>query len=169
MGLHQFAQSRLAWGLLLGFALLFEGTALTIQYALAYEPCINCVYQRTALLGIALAGFLGIIAPQKWPVRAIGWLVWAIAAIWGLLIAHELVELQNNPSPFHVCSFSPEFWVPLDQWFPWLLQPTGSCTDEHWVFLGQTMAEWTRVMFAGFSLAALVFAIPSLRPNKTVN
>ncbi|GLS84351.1 disulfide bond formation protein DsbB [Paraferrimonas haliotis] len=166
MSFTQFAHSRKSWGALLGFVVLFEACALTFQYLFDYQPCIMCVYQRAALLGIGLAAVIGSIRPAHWLWRSIAWLVWLIAATWGTQIAHELVQLQTNPSPFHVCSFTPEFWLPLDQWMPWLLQPTGSCTDELWQFAGLTMAQWTRVMFAGFTIAAVVFSKACLTWKK---
>ena len=47
-----------AWATLWLSALAFEVTALYFQYALGLAPCVKCIYQRTAMLGILFAGLI---------------------------------------------------------------------------------------------------------------
>ncbi|MGL4899353.1 MAG: disulfide bond formation protein B, partial [Shewanella sp.] len=97
-------------------------------------------------------------------VRILSALVWVVSATWGLKLALTLVEMQANPSPFSTCSFLPEFptWMPLHEWFPAVMLPTGMCTDVPWEFLGITMAQWMVVIFCGFLAMWLLFLVPML-------
>jgi disulfide bond formation protein DsbB len=56
----------------------------------------------------------------------------------------------------------PDFpeWMPLHEWFPSFLMPTGSCTDDVWSWLGLSMAQWTQMIFIAYLvvLAAVVAA-----------
>lgn len=82
----------------------------------------------------------------------------------GLKLALALVNMQNNPSPFATCSFLPEFptWMPLHEWFPAVMLPTGMCTDLPWRFMDVTMAEWMVVVFSTFLVIWLLFIVPIL-------
>ena len=117
-----------------------------------------------AVFGILAAGLIGMTAPKYRIVRILAAIVWAVSATWGLKLALSLVDMQTNPSPFSTCSFLPEFpaWMPLHEWFPSIMMPTGMCTDVPWVFMGVTMAEWMVVAFSGFLVAWLLFIVPIL-------
>lgn len=160
----RFTHSRLSWLLLAVTALLLELVALYFQYGMKLEPCVMCIYQRLALFGILMAGLIGMTAPKLTLVRILSALVWVISATWGLKLALTLVEMQANPSPFSTCSFLPEFptWMPLHEWFPAVMLPTGMCTDVPWEFLGITMAQWMVVIFCGFLAMWLLFLVPML-------
>lgn len=162
--LTRFAHSRIFWLLLGGTALFLEATAFYFQYVMKLEPCVMCIYQRLAVFGIFVAGLIGIMAPQYLIVRILAALAWAVSATWGLKLALALVDMQNNPSPFSTCSFLPDFpaWMPLHEWFPSIMLPTGMCTDAPWHFMGVTMAEWMVVAFSGFLVIWLLFIVPIL-------
>ena len=53
--LAELANKRTPWVLLALTALAFEITALFFQYSMGLEPCIMCIYQRTAMLGLLAA------------------------------------------------------------------------------------------------------------------
>lgn len=162
--LTRFAHSRSSWFILCGTALGLEATALYFQYVMKLDPCVMCIYQRLAIFGLVVAGLIGMTAPQYRIIRIVAALLWAASATWGLKLALSLVDMQNNPSPFATCAFLPEFpaWMPLHEWFPSVMLPTGMCTDLPWRFMGVTMAEWMVVVFSGFLVTWLIFLVPLL-------
>ena len=57
--LNTLAETRKAWLSLAIIATAFELIALYFQHALGLTPCIMCIYQRTAMLGLVAAGLIG--------------------------------------------------------------------------------------------------------------
>jgi protein dithiol:quinone oxidoreductase len=143
--------TRGAWIALALTGLLLEATALYFQYGLDLKPCVMCIYIRLATLGIVLAGVIGAIAPAKAPVQVLGFAIWAVAALEGVSLSRELIAIQQaGPYSLEVtCAFLPDFptWLPLHEWLPGLLMPTGTCTDDIWTWLGLSMAQWLRGIF----------------------
>jgi len=160
--------SRCSWLLLSGVAISFELIALFFQYVMGLEPCVMCIYQRTAILGIALAGLIGALAPSHAVIRWSGYLLWGYSAIRGLLIAIEHVEIQTTPSPFFTCDFAPNFpaWLKLDQLIPFFFKATGDCAEISWAFSGYTMSQWMIVIFGSFVAALVVVIVNRLRPSN---
>ena len=64
--------------LFLGSMLLFI-IALYFQHAMALDPCVKCVYQRVAVLGIAVAALIGGLGCKfvltRW-LGLVGWVRW---------------------------------------------------------------------------------------------
>ena len=159
----ELALSAKAWLLLAFTALAFELSALFFQYGLGLEPCIMCVYQRVAIWAIFLAGIITALAPKVILFRVIGYGLWGVGAIWGLLIAIEHVEMQQaSSSLFFTCEFIPNFptWAPLHEWIPALFAATGDCGEISWQFLGYSMPQWMVVIYGAytFALAVILFA-----------
>ena len=73
--LAQLPTQRTPWLLFTGIVFLLEVTALFFQYQMGLAPCIMCIYQRTAVLGLLGAGIIGATKPQSKLVRAIAYLV----------------------------------------------------------------------------------------------
>ncbi len=164
-----FAHSRLSWIVLFISALGLELSALFFQYVMELEPCVMCIYIRVAVLGLMIAGLVGIIGCQYRWIRFIGILIWGVSSVWGVKLAQELEVIQSGSSLFATCSFLPDFptWMPLHQWLPSVFMPTGMCTDIPWQALGLTMAQWMVVGFGLYVLALIVFFIPALRATHT--
>ncbi|EJS90878.1 disulfide bond formation protein B, partial [Pasteurella multocida subsp. multocida str. Anand1_buffalo] len=60
-------------------------------------------------------------------------------------------------------------FTPLDQWFPALFLPSGSCSEVTWQFLGFSMVQWIVVIFALYTLLlALIFIsqVKRLKPKQ---
>jgi disulfide bond formation protein DsbB len=134
--LSKITTSQRPWLLLAVTALCLEISALYFQYVLGLAPCIMCVYQRLAILAIFSAG-----------------------AIWGLIIAIEHVEMQENSgSLFFSCEFIPNFptWAPLHEWIPFLFEATGDCGEISWQFFNYSMPQWMIVVYALFSVTFAV-------------
>ncbi|WP_345873830.1 disulfide bond formation protein DsbB [Shewanella algae] len=164
----RFAHSRMAWGILALSALSLELAALYFQHVMHLEPCVMCIYQRLAVLGLLLAGIIGFLAPSVRPVRLVAALLWGVSASWGLRLAIELNDMQQNPSPFSTCSFLPDFpsSMPLHEWLPSIFMPTGMCTDIPWSFIGITMSQWMIVAFATYLVALMLYVVPILSKGR---
>ena len=165
--LIHFAQSRLAWLTLTLSAVLLLIIALFFQYGMSLNPCVMCIYQRLAVIGLILAGIVGCLGYRSRFFRLIAVLLWGISSIWGLKFAIDLVDLQMNPSPFATCAFLPEFpsWMPLHEWLPSVFMPSGMCTDAPWIFGGLSMGQWMIGIFSVYCIALVIFIIPTLMKN----
>ncbi|ART81251.1 disulfide bond formation protein B [Oceanisphaera profunda] len=162
--LFRFSRSRSAWALLtLGSALLLA-IALFFQYGLKMAPCVMCVYQRAALVGVMLAGALGWLAPRQPLLSSMALLGWLAAASKGLLLAKEHIHYQFNPSPFAKCTTVAEFpsWLPLERLLPSVFFPSGDCADVSWSWLGLSMPQWLLGIFAVLAALALLFIVVRL-------
>ncbi len=160
-----------AWLLLSVSALSLEVCALFFQYVMDLEPCIMCVYQRVAIAAIFLAGLFGFIGCQLLMTRIMAYSLWATGAIWGLFIALEHVEIQENAgSLFFSCDIFPNFptWAPLHEWIPFLFEATGNCGDINWQFLGYSMPQWMTVVYGIYTVGFAVIIASRLIHNKNL-
>lgn len=160
--IHTFSQRKLAWLLLLAFVILFELCALFFQHVMQLSPCVMCVYERVALLGVGGAAIIGLTCPSNKWVRWTGLALWGYSSLRGLQLALEHVGYQFNPSPFATCDIFPNFpsWAPLNQWVPWMFEPTGDCSKVVWQFLELSMPQWLVVIFSA-NLIALAIVVLS--------
>ncbi|GAA5213045.1 disulfide bond formation protein DsbB [Corallincola platygyrae] len=165
-------EKRWPWLLLGASALALELCALFFQYGMDLAPCIMCIYERVAMLGVLLTGFITAIAPQYLWLRLTGFAAWLVSGVWGLLLAWEHVQLQINPSPFNTCDFEPNFpsWLQLHHWLPVFFEATGDCGEIAWSFLGWSMPQWLVVSFVIYTLLAVVvlacWGISRLKANS---
>lgn len=160
-----YTQTRTAWLLLAASALGLGLAALWFQYGMALDPCVMCVYERLAVLGILFAGLLGALQPRLALLRWGGYLLWALSAGWGLRVALRHVGIQTDRAAALNCSFLPDFpaWMPLHEWLPALFLPTGYCDDVQWQWLSLTMAEWMVVVFGLYLLILGGVLVDTLR------
>lgn len=158
--LNKFVLNPLSWWLLALSALSLELCALYFQYVMGLEPCIMCIYQRVAIIGLFIAGVIGALGNKFFIARLIGFTVWVMSAVWGLQIAIEHVEMQTNAnSLFFTCDLVPNFpsWMPLHEWIPSLFAATGDCGEISWQFLGYSMPQWMIVVYATYTLLFALF------------
>lgn len=167
--LQFFTHSRFAWFLLFLSAFSLEGAALYFQYGLGYEPCVMCIYIRVAVLGIMLAGMIGMLMPKWWIFRFVGMSLWIVSAVWGTKLSFELNTMQVEPNPFATCSFFPDFpkSLPLDKWLPQVFEPTGMCGDATWQFMSVSMVQWMIIVFITYCFIWLAMLLPTLTPKRT--
>jgi disulfide bond formation protein DsbB len=151
------------WGLVVLSCLGLLGTALYFQYGLNMQPCIKCIYIRTAFAGVLLAGIIGLLAPKATLLRIIALAGMLAAAVFGILQAYELLEIEQllAEGGFFSCALFAEFptWLPLDKWLPAIFEPTGSCGDTSWQFLGESMAFWSAFALWGYAAVAAVLLL----------
>jgi len=165
--INQLSNRRLPWIMLALAALGLELAALYFQYQLNLPPCVLCVYERTAVMGILFSGVIAALAPWMLIFRGVAILIWGVSAGWGLQLAIKHTGMQLFPSPSNTCDFAANYpdWAKLDEWFPWLFQPTGFCEEIQWQFFGFTMPQTMIVVYALY-LLALLLVVLSQFPGK---
>ena len=158
-------RTRIPWLLVFGSAVLLESLALYFQYGMGLDPCVLCVYQRGAVLGIAIGGLVGAIYPRRLVLRLAGYLMIAASAALGLRFALQHVAVIDGSS--FECGFLPDFpsWLPLHEWLPALFQPTGMCGEIDWTLFGLAMPEVMIGIFAAY-LAAIGYGLIAELVNR---
>ena len=154
-----------SWLILALSALSLELCALFFQYAINLAPCIMCVYQRVAIGAIVLAGVIGFVGARYLLLRMIAYVLWGTGAVWGLLIAAEHVQMQEDSgSLFFSCEFIPNFpsIAPLHEWIPFLFEATGDCGDINWQLLNYSMPQWMIGVYATYTFMFAVIVINRL-------
>lgn len=159
---------RIGWFLLLMSALALEGTALYFQHGMGLQPCVMCIYERVAILGIAFSGLFGLLYPSAMILRLIALVIGLGSTIKGLSITLSHLDLQLHPAPWKQCSAFAEFpeTLPLDKWFPYFFQPHGSCREISWQFLGFSMVQWLVVIFSFYTLLLVILFISQVKRLK---
>lgn len=160
---------RRAWWLLALSAFALEAAALWFQYGMGLDPCVKCVYERIAVLGVLVAGVIGAVNPRAFAVRWFAYAIWGVSAGWGLRLALQHTGIQADPGNAFSCSFAAEFpsWAKLDEWLPALFQPTGYCDDVQWQWLSLSMAQWMVVVFSVYLLILLLVLIIDVRTSRS--
>ncbi|CDT90623.1 disulfide bond formation protein DsbB [Vibrio diabolicus] len=169
--LNQFSKGRLSWLLLLLFVVFFEACALYFQHVMMLAPCVMCIYERVAMMGVGVAAIVGLMAPNNPVFRWLGLIGWGLSSYKGLLLAQQHVDYQFNPSPFATCDLFVTFpsWAPLNQWVPWMFEAYGDCSKIVWQFLDLSMPQWLVVIFAGNLIALALIVIAQFFPVRRTN
>ncbi|SFD62631.1 disulfide bond formation protein DsbB [Pseudoalteromonas denitrificans] len=163
------AFKRSSWLVLALSTFCLEIAALFFQYQMDLAPCIMCIYQRTAILGIFIASIIGLSNPENIIVRIIAYLTWSISAIWGYFIAAEHIDMQTNTDPFaFTCDIIPNFpsFMPLHEWIPSFFAAPGDCGEIQWQFLNLSMPTWMQVIFAIYSIVFISVFIANLSKKR---
>ena len=156
--IRKMTQNRIAWAVLLGSTLFLELCAMVFQHVMGLQPCVLCIYQRVAVLGIMAGAVIGFINPKNMLLRWSGLLLWAYSSIQGLQIALQQTDIQLHPSPFNTCDLFVTFpqLLPLNQWMPWFFNGTGDCSEIQWQFLTWTMPQWLIVVFGMYVVSSFI-------------
>nr|WP_152812086.1 MULTISPECIES: disulfide bond formation protein DsbB [Vibrio] len=157
--------------LLLLFVVFFEACALYFQHVMMLAPCVMCIYERVAMMGVGVAAIVGLMAPNNPVFRWLGLIGWGLSSYKGLLLAQQHVDYQFNPSPFATCDLFVTFpsWAPLNQWVPWMFEAYGDCSKIVWQFLDLSMPQWLVVIFAGNLIALALIVIAQFFPARRTN
>ena len=159
----RFMASRWYWLGLMVLALVLEGVALFYQHVLNEPPCVLCIQARLWVLGILLAGGLGMALRPHWWGQVVAQSV-LITSLIGLL-ERSWVGVQIERGSYDgVCGMDPGFpaWLPLDDWFPNLLQVWTMCGYSPVMPFGLTMVETLTygsvlgLLLAGLGLVVMV-------------
>ena len=164
--------TRWPWLLLASSALVLELCALYFQYGMGLEPCVMCIYQRTAVAALIFAPLPAVFAPGNVWARAISLGLCLVAAIWGWQIANEHVQMQD-PANFMLllsCDVIPNFpdWLQLHHWLPGIFEARGTCGDIDWSLMGLSMPQWMSLLFASYSLCLIFVYLVRLLKLRTL-
>lgn len=148
-------------GLLLTLLLGWGGVASSLfaQYILGMNPCVMCIQQRMALLGIALLSLLLWWLPENKITRWFTALSVAAPAVFGLYIASKQIYLQSLPLTEQPSCGAP--WTfrlrnaPLFDFYEWFIRGTGACGEIYTVF-GVSLPVWAALFFSFVLLILLV-------------
>lgn len=161
--------SRSAWFLLILSCIALEGIALYFQHGMGLVPCVMCIYERVALLGILFAGILGFIGNRYAILRWLAILAWLGSALKGLTLSLKHHDYQVNPSPWNQCEFKVNFpqTLPLDKWLPDIFAPGPvNCSQSQWEMFGFSMAQWLIFTFAIYLVFAIIVLISQVKRSR---
>lgn len=148
--IYQFNQQKISWAILAVSALGLLFTALYFQHVMDLQPCINCIYQRTAVIGVLVAAIIPLIY-NHFATRLIAYFIWAYSCIQGIIVARVHLDVIFSKSLLPaVCDIVPNFpaLLPIHEWIPSVFGATGSCNENSWQFLGMGMANWMQIIFS---------------------
>ncbi len=167
--LRKITFERISWMFLILVGLFLEISALFFQHVMGLHPCVMCIYERIATLGMISAGVIGFINPRNAMLRWTGILLWGFSSYQGLRLSVKHVDYLLYPSPFNTCSMSPEFpdWLPLHEWMPWFFNPSADCSERQWAFLGWELPQWLVFIFVISLLIWTLIFIANLLARKT--
>lgn len=158
--IYHFSQQRISWALLALSAFGLLMSALYFQHAMDLQPCTKCIYQRTAVIGLLLAGILPLLYKHI-ITRILAYAIWAYSAVEGLIVARAHLDVIFAKNPFaNICEIFPNFpsFMPLHEWLPAIFAATGQCDDNTWQFAGMGMANWMQIIFSMY-IAVLVVVL----------
>ena len=152
MGLLRFVQTlarhRFFWFLLFYF-----------QYELRLPPCVNCVYERALYLTFIIAGFIGFLCPSNFVLRNLANLTFMAGSAGGVLVAFDHLTSVYQTGFGASCQLKAQFpsYLKLDEWLPWMFEPTATCAPLDWSLLGFSMPEWIILSFACGLIVSVLF------------
>ena len=147
---------------LLGFlvCVALMGYALYAQFHLHLAPCLLCIFQRIAVIGLGLV-FLAAWAhhPKGWGARVYGVLL-LLLAIGGAAVSLRHIYVQHLPD-YLAPPCGPGFGylfahLPFGQFLVQVFTGSADCSIVTWKFLGFSMPEWLLLWFASLGVGGLV-------------
>ena len=141
---------------------------LYLQHVVGLEPCPMCVVQRYALVLVAVFSGLGAASGSK-ALRIATILAALAAAVGGAYTAASQSWLQWYPPEVVSCGrdiYGMIETFPLQRALPMIFRGAGDCSQVDWTFLGLSIANWSFVAFAGFSVLLLVLLLRRAAPRQ---
>ncbi len=147
-----------------------QASALYFQHVMDLLPCVMCIYERVAMMGVGFSAILGALNPKNTFIRWIGFLGWGASAYQGLTLSLQHIDYQFNPSPFATCDIFVSFpdWAPLNEWLPSVFEAYGDCSKIVWQFFTLSMPQWLFVLFAGMLTVLTVVVISQFAKKPTI-
>lgn len=157
----------LSWSFRRGFSIaaLLCGALLAYgyyaQFHLGFEPCPLCIFQRVALIAVAIVCAAAALHNPAGVGRRVYGALTLVAAGAGIGIAARHVWLQHlPPDAVPECGPGLDYMLeafPLGKALRMAFTGSGECAKVDWTFAGLSMPEWTLLWFAGFALGALYY------------
>jgi disulfide bond formation protein DsbB len=135
------------------------GYALYAQYILQLEPCPLCIFQRVAVLAMAVVFLLAAVHNPGRSGTLIYSVLLAVAGFAGMAIAGRHVWLQNlPPEKVPACGPGLDFMLdafPLFEVLEVVLTGSGECATIDWQFLGLSMPVWVLISITLLTVAGV--------------
>ena len=133
---------------------------LYLQHVVGLNPCPMCIVQRYTLVGVMVLGLVGWRLRNATALSVFGVLL-ALKAAFGGFVAARQSWLQWYPPEAVSCGR--DFYgmiesFPLGRVVPMIFRGSGDCTKVDWTFLGGSIANWSFVCFALFTVLGLWLA-----------
>lgn len=134
--------------------------AYYVQHYQGFEPCPLCIFQRLALLAIALVFLAATLHnPRHWGAKVYSVSLGLTAGV-GAGIAARHVWLQHlPPEEAPRCGPSLEYMLqafPLNETIREVLTGSGECAKVDWTLLGFSMPEWTLLLFIALGIIGVI-------------
>jgi len=149
-----FGAPRRAYALICLACVLMLAFGLYLQHVVGLEPCPMCIVQRYALILVAVFAALAGATGRK-GLQITGGVLALLAALGGGYTAAQQSWLQWYPP--EVVSCGRDFYgmietFPLKRALPMIFRGGGDCSQIDWTFLGLSIANWSFIAFAVFTV-----------------
>lgn len=130
--------------------------SLVLQYWVGMEPCVMCIQQRLAMLGMALmASWLVFVPMKNRAVFGVASLLLLLPTGLGLWVAMKQIYLQSLPTHLQPSCGAPwtfrlRNWFGFEWWEP-LVRGMGQCGEVHYI-VGIPLPVWSACFFAGITV-----------------
>jgi len=151
---------------LFGLSLFLLSASFYFEWVKQMAPCPLCIVQRIAVFGLVILYGILFFLKNRTLLITISIIQFFLSSL-GLAAAGRQVWLTTLPqAPACVPNLSAVWhYLPLKEILKALLNGSGSCTENHWLFLGFSMPEWMCFFFSLFILAALLQGYKAYRNN----
>jgi disulfide bond formation protein DsbB len=147
---------------LLGFLVCaaLMGYALYAQFHLHLEPCLLCIFQRVAVIGMGVVFLAAALHdPKRWGGKVYGVLL-LLLAVGGCAVAARHIYVQHLPE-YLAPPCGPGFGylfahLPFGKFLVQAFTGSADCSIVTWRFLGFTMPEWLLLWFVILGFGGLL-------------
>ena len=133
--------------------------AIYVQFAQGIEPCNLCIFQRIAVIALAIVFLVAAIHDPAQRGRRVYGLLLLLSACGGIGVAVRHLWVQSQPrDPFAGCAPGWNYMIenfPLSKAIRMAFEGSDDCSQINWTFLGLPMPFWTLVCFALLGAGAL--------------
>ncbi len=142
------------------FIIILLGAANYVEHFLRLIPCPLCILQRYVIIALGIIFFLGVI--KKWN-KVIYFLLTILGLIFsvaGILFAGRQVWLQHIPKEgLGECGVSLSYMLkvlPLMEVLKHIWRGGIECSQQGFVFLNLSLAEWSLIWFVIFFILFVI-------------
>ena len=152
--------NRIVFAMLAVVSLGLLAAGLILGELARLQPCHLCNFQRLIYMVLAAIALCGVLLPGG---RRLWSVLFGLAAMGGVITAIQQSWMQYAPQEAIECGFGdPTLVERIVDWlgmqWPSMFMVTGFCTQQHWSFLGLSLANWSVLTFLFlFAVAVLIF------------
>ena len=147
------------------------GYALYAQFHLHLEPCLLCIFQRIAVIGLGLAFLAAALHNPGRTGASVYGLLELLLAAGGAVVAARHIYVQHLPEDM-APPCGPGFGylfahLPFGKFLVQVFTGSADCSIVTWTFLSMTMPEWLVIWFVALGVGG--FWVNIRQPNKRFN